>query len=108
MDPNVLYESPPNSMTVCGQIKVPLKVTSMNFDTICASQASKLNGLRGYGLNQASTQNATYNSLKHWEQMDAKQVGSLVRKGSKGENKLLMLPFQTFLKTVTSGKERIP
>ncbi|XP_024365341.1 uncharacterized protein [Physcomitrium patens] len=108
VDPNVLYESPPNSMTVCGQIKVPLKVTSMNFDTICASQASKLNGLRGYGLNQASTQNATYNSLKHWEQMDAKQVGSLVRKGSKGENKLLMLPFQTFLKTVTSGKERIP
>jgi len=104
-------------MSVGGQIKVPLKVTSLNFDTMCASQPSTiLNGLRGYGINQASTQNTShnshlntqYNSQKQWEQFDSKQVGSLVRKGSRVENKLFILPFQTFLKNVSPGKERIP
>ena len=103
-------------MTVGGQIKVPLKVTSLNFDSMCTANTGTLNGLRGYGIQQASTQNPSYNSQyntqynsqKQWEQLDTKQAGTLVRKGSRGENKLFMLPFQTFLKNVSPGKERVP
>lgn len=108
----MLLESAPNSMTVGGQIKVPLKVTSLNFDSMCTANATILNGLRGYGIQQASAQNTSYNSQynsqKQWEQFDTKQAGTLVGKGSRGENKLFMLPFQTFLKNVSPGKERVP
>lgn len=111
LDPNILLENAPNSLSMGGQIKVPLKVTSLNFD----APQPMVCGLRGYGMNQASTQNnnshmnTQYNSQKQWEQVDTKQAGSLVRKGgSRTENKLFMLPFQTYLKNISPGKERIP
>lgn len=119
LDPYVLLENAPNSMTLGGQTKVPLKVTSLNFDTMCASQSPAytsvvanltING-RPHGHNhgnQASAHNAFGNSQKQWEQIDTRQAGTLfLKKGSKGENKLFTLPFQNVLKNISPGKERV-
>ena len=123
LDPNVLLENTGNSMAVGGQVKVPLKVTSLNFDTMCASQpqnhvshAPSLavnwmsnggRGAHGVGNQVGSLGGGIGSSQKLWEQLDSKQAGPLIRNGNRGENKPLpLLPFRTLSKNTSPGKER--
>lgn len=119
LDPNVLLENTGNSMTVGGQVKVPLKVTSLNFDTMCSSQPQNhVNHASSVAVNWMSNGGRAAHgvgnqvggigsSQKLWEQLDSKQAGALVRNGNRGENKPLpLLPIRTLSKNTSPGKER--
>ncbi|KAH9572717.1 hypothetical protein CY35_02G167000 [Sphagnum magellanicum] len=126
MDPNVLLDSLPNSLMLGGQTKVPLKVTSLNFDNLCAAQTSTttyttivanaggLRGLNGFfsHANHVSG-NSGYNNTGQKQLGEQfvdgnKQMAPLLqRKGNRGENKVLLLPIQNFLKNISPAKDGI-
>jgi hypothetical protein len=124
MDPNVLLDSLPNSLMLGGQTKVPLKVTSLNFDNLCAAQTSTttyttivanaggLHGLNGFfsHANQVSGNSGYNNNNTGQKQLGEqfvdgnKQMAPLLqRKGNRGENKV----FQNFLKNISPAKDGI-
>ncbi len=129
MDPNVLLDSLPNSLLLGGQTKVPLKVTSLNFDNLCAAQTSTtyttivanaggLRGLNGFfsHANQVSGNSGYNNSNNNTGQKQLgeqfvdgnKQMAPLLqRKGNQGENKVLLVPIQNFLKNISPAKDGI-
>lgn len=79
----------------------------MSFDSLRRSKAT-LNGSRVRGWSPSRTQNMSDDSQKEWELLEARQTGSMFRKGSQGENELFMLPFQTFLKNISPTEGRMP
>jgi hypothetical protein len=128
MDPNVLLDSLPNSLMLGGQTKVPLKVTSLNFDNLCAAQTSTTTytaivanaggprGLNGFfsHANQVSGNSGYNNSNTGQKQLGEqfvdgnKQMAPLLqRKGNRGENKVLLVPIQNFLKNISPAKDGI-
>ncbi|BFI30707.1 hypothetical protein MPTK2_3g14780 [Marchantia polymorpha subsp. ruderalis] len=128
MDSNALADNHSNS-TPClgtgGQIKVPLKVTSLNFESMCLQQSprgtyqitnpSKQTRVTVY--NHVSPTQSHSSSTVKWEMDDPKhQLGvlrrcfdksQLVRGKGKGENKVITIPYSTYVKTLSPSKDRV-
>lgn len=101
------------------QLKFPLKVTSLNFESVCLQQSP-----RGtYQFTSPSKSRVTiYNPLqnfsgvKSWDVDDPKHQSGVLRRcldksqplmrgKGKGENKVIMIPYSTYLKTVGPPKD---
>lgn len=103
------------SVTNGFQLKIPLKVTSLNFESVCLQQSP-----RGtYQITNPNKSRVTiYNHLsnfpgvKVWDVDDPKQQSGvlrrcldrnqpLVRGKGKGENKVIMIPYSTYVKNLS-------
>ncbi|KAL2634362.1 hypothetical protein R1flu_005841 [Riccia fluitans] len=118
LDSNSLLDNHNNSQCVGGQIKVPLKVTSLSFESMCLLQSPR--GTYQIQTN-ASKQRITAaqshpSSAVKWELDDSKhQLGVLrrcfdknqvVRGKGKGENKVLTIPYSTYVKSLSPSRDR--
>lgn len=113
LDPGYCAEDDSNSMIV----KVPLRLTSLNFDTIVPSALAAIGSRHShyhgsqasshsFGSGKASSQNGSL-VKSHADSRRSlfsrfTEMGPLIqRKNGRGENKLFVVPFQTFLRSMS-------